>query len=156
MEEMARVLRPAGLFISVEWSHSVILHPLNHADISIHAPASCRFFNAINQVLRSIRDPYPIDVDVAQLLSHSETFVDVTATTHYVPIGSWPTDASLRGIGEANLRAQERYADSARHLLLDAAWEEGDVQQLITEYVNELRSVVGMASVCYTVFARKV
>jgi hypothetical protein len=130
--------------------------PLNRADISTHAPASCRFFNALNEVLRSIRDPYPVEVDVAQLLSNTGSFVDISSTTHYVPIGSWPTDASLRGIGEANLRAQERYADSVRHLLLDASWEEGDVQQLVTEYVNELRSVVGLASVCYTVYARKI
>ena len=156
MDEMARVLRPAGLFISVEWSHFVTLHSLNHADISTHAPASCRFFDVLNEVLTSIRNPYPVEVDVAELLSDTEGFVDISATTHYVPIGSWPTDASLRGIGETNLRAQERYADSVKHLLLDAAWEVGDVQQLVTEYVNELRSVVGLASVCYTVYARKV
>ena len=149
------MLRPAGLFISVEWSHLVTLPPLNHADISTHAPASCRFFNALNEVLRSIRDPYPVEVDVVQLLSNTEGFVHISETTHYVPIGSWPTDASLRWIGESNLRAQEKYADSVRHLLLEASWEEGDVQQLVTEYVNELRNVVGLASVCYTVFARK-
>jgi hypothetical protein len=154
MEEMARVLRPAGLFISVEWSPFVTLHPLNHADISSHAPASCRFFDAIKEALRSIRD-HPIEVDVARLLSYSGGFADISETTHYVPIGSWPTDASLRGIGEANLKAQERYADSIRHLLLDASWEENDVEQLVTEYVNELRNVVGMATICYTVHARK-
>jgi hypothetical protein len=154
MAEMARVLRPGGLFISIEWSPFVTMHPLIHADFSTHAPASYRFFNAVNEALRSVRDR-PIEEDVASLLSNSERFVDISATTHYIPIGSWPTDMFLRGIGEANLQAQERYADSIRHVLLDASWEETDVEQLVTDHVNELRSVDGMATVCYTVYARK-
>ena len=156
MEEMTRVLRPGGLFISIEWSNFVTLHPVIRADIRTHVPASCRFYDAINEVLRSNRDPHPIEIDVALLLSNCERFVDITATTHYVPIGSWPTDTALRWIGEINLMAQQRYADSVRPLLLDASWEENDVERLVTEYVNELGSVDGMATICYTVYASKI
>lgn len=156
MEEMARMLKHGGLFISIEWGHFVAIHPSIHADTSIHAPACCRFFNVVNEVLRSVRDPHPIEADVAQLLSDSERFVDISATTHYVPIGSWPSDVSQRQIGEVNLRAQERYADSVKNLLLDGSWEENEVERLVTEYIDELRSIDGMTTVCYTVHARKV
>lgn len=155
MEEISRVLRPGGLFISREWGQSVAFPQSWEGGLSTHAPACSRFLDAVNSVLTSRRAPYPLEVDVALLLSGSRNFVDITAVSYYIPIGSWSSDASLRHIGEINLKAQERYAESVRHLFIEAAWEESDIDLLLTDYVEEIRRVDGLLTVCYTVHARK-
>lgn len=156
MEEVARVLRPGGLFLSLEWGHFITLHPSWHGDISTHAPASCRFFDTMNGVLGSYRDSQPVNTDMAQLLTNVGGFEDISTTTHYLPIGTWPADPALRSMGEKNLAAQERYADSVRHSLVETGRPQEGVDLLLAEYLDEIRSVGGIASVCYAVCARKV
>lgn len=156
MEEVARVLRPGGLFLSFEWGHFVTLHPSLHGDISTHAPASRRFFDAMNGVLGSYRDSQPVNTDMAQLLTNVGGFEDISTTTHYVPIGTWPADPALRSIGEKNLTAQERYANSVRHALVQSGRPQEDVDLLLGEYLAEIRTIGGIASVCYAACARRV
>jgi len=111
----------------------------------------------MNGVLGSYRDSQLVDTDVAQLLTNVGGFEDIATTTHHVPIGSWPADPALRSVGEMNLAAQERYADSVRHSLIETGrLQEDHIDLLLAEYLEEVRSVGGIASVCFAVCARKV
>jgi hypothetical protein len=53
------------------------------------------------------------------------------------------------------LEAQVQYADSIKPLLIEAGWAETDASRMLAAYIQEIRTVSGLAIVLHTVHARK-
>ncbi|KAF8900133.1 hypothetical protein CPB84DRAFT_1779393 [Gymnopilus junonius] len=144
LREVARVLRPGGLFISCEWATYPAFEPSLQLDPAIHAlPLLQR---------RGLQTIAPL---VPSFLEGAGAFVGISAAQHNVPIGAWPTDPSLRSIGAACLQANVRYAESVKPFLLDSGWTAANVDTMVEEYVQEIESLNGLVSVLYTVHARR-
>lgn len=150
-----RVLRPGGLFVSSEWGHHLYFAPPYNLAIATDAPASHRFHGAVNDALELCRGLRPISAQIPSFLASFSELGQTSSRIEYVPIGAWSRDPSRRSIGELNLIAHERFADSVKPLLADAGWSEIDTIELVREYIQEIRVVDGLASVLYTVHAQK-
>ncbi|PPQ72036.1 hypothetical protein CVT26_006726 [Gymnopilus dilepis] len=155
LEEIARVLRPGGLFISYEWATQPAFHPRLQLDPAAHAPASSRFHDAVNSALTNRRGLQQIVVDLSSVLAETSGFTDIRPCQYHIPIGAWHEDPAMQSIGAACLRANERYAQSVRPFLVDSGWSEADVDTMLDNYIHEIRSVNGLVSVLFTAHARR-
>lgn len=151
------MLRPEGLFLSCEWSPFPSFDPSlqQDRDLSRDAPASCRFYNALNTALLHARGLHPIANQIHTLLQNAGGFEDIVATEYHIPIGPWPADPFLQNIGARCLVATERYADSVKPFLTESGWTEAQVNTLKTDFIREINTVGGLTSVLYVVHARK-
>ncbi|KAF8970644.1 S-adenosyl-L-methionine-dependent methyltransferase [Flammula alnicola] len=154
VEEVARVLRPGGLFVAYEWSPYPAFDPSLQRDLPTHAPASCRLSEAINAALLS-RGLHPIASYVDAFLESVGRFAEISSSEYYVPIGTWSPDPSMRSIGATCLEAHERYADSVRPMLVESGRAAVEVDNMLARYIQEVRTVDGLVSVLYIVHARK-
>jgi hypothetical protein len=155
LQEVARVLRPGGLFVSCELGRYAAFDPSFQRVPSIDAPATVRFFNAIMNALASRGIP-PIAHQIPTFIANSGCFVDITVEQKWIPIGVWPSDAVSQNIGADYLRVCERYADSSKPMLLAAGWSEATLERIITDYIQEIHTVRGLVGVFHTVHARRV
>jgi hypothetical protein len=119
------------------------------------APATVRFFNAINNALASCHIQ-PIAHQIPTFIANSGYFVDITVERKCIPIGVWPSDVVSQNIGADHLTVCEQYADSSKPLLLAAGWSRATLERMITDYIQEIRTVSGLVKVLYTVHARRV
>jgi len=155
LQEIARVLRSGGLFVSCELGRYAAFDPSFHQVPSIDAPATVRFFDAITNALAS-RGIQPIAHRIPTFIANSGFFVDITVEQRCIPIGVWPSDLESQNIGEDYLRVCRRYADSSKTLLLAAGWNESTLERMIADYLREIHNVRGLVEVLYTVHARRV
>ncbi|KAF8181107.1 S-adenosyl-L-methionine-dependent methyltransferase [Pholiota molesta] len=153
--EVARLLRPGGLFVSYEWSPHPAFDPSLRRDPALHAPASARFHAAITAALAG-RGLRALGRLVPSYLADAGAFTDIAASTYCVPVGAWPANHAMRRIGRACHAAQEQYASSIRPLLGEAGWTEDAVDELVTDYFLEMNSTRGLVCKLYTVHARRV
>lgn len=152
MQEVARVLRPGGLFVSYEWS------PYPAFDSSypkVDAPASARLHAAVNAALAG-RGLHPLASSIPNILAGVDAFTDISPKVYYVPIGAWPANDTMRHIGKECRMAQEKYASSVTPLLIEAGLKEDEVGKLVADYISEINSVRGLVRVLHTVHARRV
>ncbi|KDR78240.1 hypothetical protein GALMADRAFT_138359 [Galerina marginata CBS 339.88] len=156
LQEVARVLRPGGLFVSYEWAPYPAFDPSLQRDLAIYAPASFRFHDAINTALLQRRGLHPIAAQIPSFLASAGVFAEISAGQHYIPIGAWSADPSLQSIGTACLEANERYASSVKPLLCDSGWTDAEAESMLTDFIREIRTMNGLVSVLYTVHARRV
>ncbi|KAF8154294.1 S-adenosyl-L-methionine-dependent methyltransferase [Crassisporium funariophilum] len=156
LQEVARVLRPGGLFVSCEWGRYVAFEPSLRLDPSTHAPASSRFFDALTRALASSRGIQPISPQIPMFLSNSGLFTGITSEQRHMPIGAWASDPAMRVLGERSLEIIERYTDSVKPLLIEAGWVEAEVENLLADYLQETQTTQGLIGVLYTVHARRV
>lgn len=63
---------------------------------------------------------------------------------------------ALQNIGADHIKVNERYADSSKTLLLGAGWSEAALEEIITDYIQEMHSVSGLVDVLHTVHARRI
>lgn len=155
LQEVARVLRPDGVFLSLEWSPYPAVDRSIRRDLATYAPASTRFHEAINQALLGSCGLRPIAGQVHTFLADTGAFRNITSTTHHIPIGSWSTEPILRTVGATCLEMNVRYAESVQPFLIDSGWTEGEVNQLCEDFVREIRSLNGLVGILYVVHARK-
>ncbi|KAH9476830.1 Methyltransferase pytC [Psilocybe cubensis] len=156
IREVARVLRPGGVFVSVEWSPYPAVDLTVREDSASYAPASARFHEAINQALLNHCGLRPIAGQIHTLLANTGSFRDIVSSPRSVPVGTW-SNSRVRAIGEYCLEMNTRYADSVKTLLIDSGWTEGDVDRLCDEYIREIRSGdKKLVNILYIVHARKV
>ncbi|KAG6849012.1 hypothetical protein H0H93_011995 [Arthromyces matolae] len=155
LEEVGRVLRPGGLFLSCEWGWYPSFHPALGLDPSEHAPGISGFFDALNQALDTFCGLQPIAGTVPQLLTESGYFMNITPSLHYVPVGAWHTDLEMQSLGRAFRATLVRYADSVKPLLRDAGWTEVQIGGVMEAFLHDLRTVRGLVAVFHTVHARR-
>ena len=156
LREIARVLRPGGLFVSCEWGRYAAFDPSFQQVPSVDAPASARFFEAITNALSATRGIQPIAHQIPTFIANSGCFTDITVEQKCIPIGVWPSDVDLQNIGADHIKVNEQYADSSKTLLLGAGWSEAALEEIITDYIQEMHSVSGLVDVLHTVHARRI
>ncbi|CAA7262004.1 unnamed protein product [Cyclocybe aegerita] len=156
LDEVARVLRPGGLFVSCEWDPYTAFDPASNRNLAMHAPACCRFFDAVNDALDSCRGLRPIPELITSILESKGCFTAISPRKLYIPIGAWRADPALRTIGVDCRRAHQRYADSIKPLLIEAGWTQNGLDRLVGEYMREMDSLNGLVAVVHTVHARKI
>ena len=156
LQEIARVLRPGGLFVSCEWGGCAAFDPSFEQVPSVHAPATVRFLGAITDALAA-HGIQPLADQIPTFLANSGCFTDIRVEQRYIPIGVWPSDLALQNIGADYLKARVRYTDSSKPLLLAAGWNgnEAALERIITDYIQEIHTVSGLVDVLYTVHARR-
>ncbi|KAI0744450.1 S-adenosyl-L-methionine-dependent methyltransferase [Earliella scabrosa] len=152
LPEIARVLRRGGLFVSCEWGRFPAL--ADGGDVAARAPHACAFFTAVRETLRDRRGIQPIAPHIPRLLEDSGYFTQVVPRRYLMPIGDWHTDPDLQEIGREYRDLMEVYARSMRAVLSEGPWA-AHADALIHNYIDEIWSVNGLVSTCFTVHARR-
>ncbi|KAF9054053.1 S-adenosyl-L-methionine-dependent methyltransferase [Panaeolus papilionaceus] len=155
LREAARVLKPGGLFVSHEWGRHVDVDPSYGTIDSVNIPATRRFYDVLNEALRTARRLLPIAHRIPDLIHTSEQFASVEGSQRQVPIGTWPEDQTSRRIGAACLQSLEVFANSVRYLLLSAGMEENDMNNTLAGFIQEIRTTPGLVCTLYTVCAHR-
>ncbi|EIN05108.1 S-adenosyl-L-methionine-dependent methyltransferase [Punctularia strigosozonata HHB-11173 SS5] len=182
LREIARVLKPGGLFIGGEWARRASFAPHRDPDrdLAVHAPGIQAMFEAISS---GLRDRKGIDRAfgpvMAAWLSDTGVFNYIVEEKFYMPIGDWPTHAdasALRGVDYAARFSRmspdditdhlkivgnyfraviDRYAKNMCPMLLESGNPLQSVKDLLRRYRHDLRHVEGMVCVYHAVHARK-
>ncbi|KAF8882839.1 S-adenosyl-L-methionine-dependent methyltransferase [Infundibulicybe gibba] len=153
LQEIGRILRPGGLFISCEWGRYPSFYPSLNLSATGHAPRACRFFEALKNALRTCRGIEPVAARVPDMIFRSGFFTSITTQRFYMPIGPWHADEAFRRLGRAFRAAHVRYADSVKPILLESGLPEDEVAELISGYIHELKTTRNLVSVYHTVYA---
>ncbi len=152
LPEVARLLRPGGLFVSNEWARCPVM--LDGSDLDVHAPSTAQFFKAVRDTLRERRGILTIAHKIPELLQDSRYFTDVVSCPFFMPVGGWHDDPALRELGREYREMVELYARSMRAVLIEGPWA-ARADDLIQDYINESWRVPGLGSLYHTVHARR-
>ena len=152
LPEIARVLRRGGLFVSCEWGRRPAM--ADGSDAAPHAPRAVAFFEAVRATLLERRGIQTVAPRIPQLLADAGKFTHIAARSFAMPIGDWHPDPALRELGREYREMVELYARSMRAVLVDGRFA-AQADELVQGYVEDIWSVPGMVSVCYTVYARR-
>jgi hypothetical protein len=155
VNEVARTLRLGGLFLSVEWSNHISLHPSIPGDVETHAPASTHFYDTVNHNLATL-GVNPDGFAAFNLIANSSHFTSVTVEQIDVPIGTWHPEEGLRQIGSSFRAAQKRLAHAYKRMLLTAGMSPEAVDTLIDDFVHDLYTTDGLMMTVYLTSAERV
>ncbi|KAH9929392.1 S-adenosyl-L-methionine-dependent methyltransferase [Fomitopsis serialis] len=151
LREVARALRPGGLYISGEWFGYPVMK--DGSRISERAPRIHRFFDLVNYYLG--RDGIGfVAASIPEWVRLSGAFVGMRVEDVYVPIGSENLDP--RSAGErlkANLRV---FATSMQLWLVEKRYcGRAAAQDLVNGFILEVNTIEGMELQYRVVYARK-
>ena len=156
INEVARLLRPGGLFISCEWVLSPAVRPGAERDPATHAPASMRFFHAIEHALAA-RGVILVGNNVKHYLEASHQFHAITETPHCVGVGEELQDEAESRVGHDLMRVLRRFTHSVTPLLREAGLTKFEIGEIIADYLGELQNPeTGLAYVYDVTYARRV
>ncbi|KAJ2921651.1 hypothetical protein H1R20_g15438, partial [Candolleomyces eurysporus] len=155
LDEVARLLRPGGLLLSVEWSKQLSFHPDSNLDIEEHAPATFHFFDTVNHILADTHGVSLDSADIQLLVTNSAHFLNVTTEQIYVPVGIWHENDVLTTIGSSFRAGQKKLAVSFKQMLLDSGMSAEEVDALITDFTEEMHSVEGLVMVAHITHAER-
>ena len=153
LPEIARLLRRGGLFVSCEWRRWPAL--ADGSDIATHAPRTHAFFAAVRDTLRERRGIQPVAPHIPQLLAQSGWFTNIVVREHFMPIGEWHTNPTMRALGGQYREMVATYARSMRALLVEGG-HAAHADDLVEGYITETWEVSGLYSTCFTIHARRV
>ncbi|KAI0673225.1 S-adenosyl-L-methionine-dependent methyltransferase [Trametes maxima] len=153
LQEVGRMLRRGGLFVSCEWGRYPIM--ADGSDITVRAPRMCAFFDALHETLGVRRGIEPIASRIPRMLEDSRQFTDIQAKRFYAPVGDWPAGPDVREMAQDLRRMMEVYARSMGAVLSDGPFS-AHADALVQGYIRDLRGVSGMVATCFTVHARRV
>ncbi|PSR87015.1 hypothetical protein PHLCEN_2v5273 [Hermanssonia centrifuga] len=154
LDEVARVLRPGGLFLACEWGRCVEM--ADGRDPRLFVPRTCDFFNAVNQALVS-RGITAIAAHIPTWLQESGHFNHIRRHIFKMPLGASPRDSQERGeIGTQFKNIMRLYANSMRVMLIETGWNSSEVEALIRGYLYEMDTVPGIVCLYSTVYARRI
>ncbi|KAJ7271148.1 hypothetical protein C8J57DRAFT_1603580 [Mycena rebaudengoi] len=157
LREVARLLRPGGLFLSGEWNRTAAFHPTYAPRTpETHAPAFTAFIAHVHAALTARGLP-ALPPPVPALLAADPAFTGVTESTYYLPIGAWHEDAALKRLGRAFRYAVLRYAAGMRPMFVEGGiLSEEEMNEVYANLKRELHAVAGLVGVFRAVHARKV
>ncbi|KAF5376694.1 hypothetical protein D9615_007865 [Tricholomella constricta] len=155
LQEVGRILRPGGLFLSCEWGRYPAFHPALDLDPEVHAPGVCHFFEVLGKALEARCGIQPLASRIPAFLGNSGYFTNITPQCFYMPVGPWHAEPQMKLLGRAFRATLLRYADSVKPLLLEAGCTEEEMLHIIGGYVHELKTVRGMVCVLHTVYAHR-
>ncbi len=112
------------------------------------------FFDAVKDTLLERRGIQTIADRIPQLLADSGDFTHIVARTYHMPIGDWHPNVDMQELGREYRDMVELYARSMRAVLLDGRWA-AHADSLVQGYIDEIWSVRGLVSICYTVYAKR-
>ncbi|TCD61220.1 hypothetical protein EIP91_008771 [Steccherinum ochraceum] len=110
LDEVARVLRPRGLFVAGEWTRGPAM--LGGGDPSVHLPRTTEFFRMVNHALAA-KNIFPVAPFLHELIEESNHFEDVHSRQIKIAVGG---DAH----GDRFRELQKVYAESMKVVLLEA------------------------------------
>ncbi|GBE86850.1 hypothetical protein SCP_1000920 [Sparassis crispa] len=151
LQEVARVLRPGGLFVACEWGRM----PVNRMNPAIPAPGLCNFFDAVLRALQMRGGVHPTGPQIPGWIRQSGKFDRLHVQQFDVPIGEWTSDPVFREVGRKFADTLKTYTESVRMLLIDYGISEVNIQVLIDGALRELDTVPGMIFTYHTVHARR-
>lgn len=140
--EIARILRPGGLLLSGEWSHSIFVE--SDEDLHRVSPRLSEFFQLINPFMHA----YSVEPVIAQFLRGDERFVGVEENEHNVPLDDSPR-------GERMKLAVIEYGESLRPFLLDSGISDERINVLLRNMQNELETTHGLFLRYHTLHCRR-
>ncbi|KNZ71919.1 hypothetical protein J132_05193 [Termitomyces sp. J132] len=100
LQEIGRVLRPNGLFISCELDGYPTFQSALRVNPRELAPGAYTFFDVLTHALNVCRGIQPIAGTLPALLEAAGCFRDITADLYYLPIGLWHHDQRMKDIGK--------------------------------------------------------
>ncbi|KAI0314878.1 hypothetical protein OF83DRAFT_1134843 [Amylostereum chailletii] len=160
LREVARILRPGGLFLSCEWVACPALHPAHphRAHPDAYIPNTTRLSREVLRLLNGEQACIPA------LIRDTRAFTPPVETTRVLPIGrpfappgSPPPSDGLQHIGEAMRLVAHGFAASVAAAAASKGQREGErVAALAEEYKREIDEKSGLVAVWRTVWARKV
>ncbi|TFK73094.1 S-adenosyl-L-methionine-dependent methyltransferase [Pluteus cervinus] len=155
LEEVARILRPGGLFVSVEWG----MRPAGVSPSTgalVHAPSMAHFFDIVKSNLAARRGLQAFEQNtVRDLILQNQDFSGPVTETIQVPIGSWPADEDMQRFGRA-FRAAHRYFAAAITPFLSEAVDPVDLNIAIQAHVHEMMTIDGLVTEYYATYARRI
>jgi SAM-dependent methyltransferase len=182
LSEIARVLKPGGLFLGGEWARGVRFAPNRPFQQSAtHAPGTHAMFEAISGVLNHRQGIFgSFAPHIRGWLLGSSNFHNVVEKKCFMPIGPWATcdDAeTLRGdiqegrfslmdswdvtrhlriIGRYYRGVVDRYAKNMSPMLSEGGLPRERITQLLRDHRRDLRDVNGMVTTYHMVYAIKI
>jgi len=153
VDQVARVLRPGGLFLACEWGRSAAMR--GNRDPAIYAPYTYAFYHTVNDTLASI-GILPLASRLEGEVLRSGHFDRIRSRVHEMPIGDWPANDHFKMLGVAFRNVLTMYAASMRVMMLDAGRHRQEVDMLVGGFIRELYEVPYMVCKYHTVRARKV
>ncbi|KAK0446788.1 S-adenosyl-L-methionine-dependent methyltransferase [Armillaria borealis] len=154
IQEVKRILRPGGMFVSGEWGQHPLFHPSYNLDPASQTPSLFYFFQVLHRALARCGIP-PVAGTIDAMLQSAGGFVDITPQIHYLPIGPWSNDHIMQRIGKAFRTVLSRYMDSVRPIILGLGMNESDLDHLYADARAEVASAQGLVAVYYSVHARR-
>lgn len=146
LREVARILRPGGIFLSAEWDAHPALHPRHPwaGGFEDYIPQSITFYDIASGVVPTLAP------SIYTLITRNGSFEEPVSTRRVIPISTPHATGSngLRFVGEVMERISQGYADAlvaGRNVPLGIA----------ENFKAELSLRNGVVSVYQTVFARK-
>ncbi|KAJ7658506.1 S-adenosyl-L-methionine-dependent methyltransferase [Mycena rosella] len=157
LAEVARLLRPRGLFLSGEWGRYPAFHPaFAPRTPATHAPALTAFFAHLHAALVA-RGLHPVSPPIAALLAHTRAFAEIVPRAFCIPLGPWHPAPALKHLGRAYRIVLLRYIASVRPMLVESGVASAEELEGMYERVErEVRTVAGLVFVFHTVHARKI
>ncbi|KAG2151080.1 S-adenosyl-L-methionine-dependent methyltransferase [Suillus bovinus] len=144
LREVARLLRPGGLFFSGEIGRYIDVAHGSSFDLARQAPHARDFFQAVNHSLE-LRHLVPIADRVPSFIQQSRHFTVPTIQTFHIP---WR-------VGKMYLAALKDFAESLKPMLREAGMTQLEINTLVTGFIEDIERVPGLVGVYHTAWARK-
>jgi SAM-dependent methyltransferase len=154
LREVARLLRPGGLFFSGEIGRCIDFAHGSSFDLARQVPRARSFFQVIDHSL-GLRHLVPIADRIPGLIRQSHQFTMPTIQTFHIPVGDWHQNPVMRRVGMLYLKALKDFAESLKPMLREARMTQHEIDTLVTGFVEDIEHVPGLVGVYHTVWARK-
>lgn len=149
LDQIARVLRPGGVFFACEWGCSVATWDEQPA--AAYAPQTYAYFELVKAAFAT-RGVIPIAERLEQLVRESGRFDDITARRYSLPVGPW--DSSNVQLGRDMRSSLVTYVESLKPLLVLSGRHPTEVDDHIRAVRQELEGSFGLVVYYYTVRGR--
>ncbi|OJA20780.1 hypothetical protein AZE42_07016 [Rhizopogon vesiculosus] len=154
LEEVARLLRPGGLFFSGEIGRSIDFAHNFPSDLAHQAPRARQFYDVVNHFL-TLRHLNLIADRIPRFIQNSQQFTVPIIQTFHIPIGGWHPDNVMKRAGRRYLAALKVFAENLSPMLRETGMTQHDIDALVLGFIQDIENVDGLVGVYHTVWARK-
>lgn len=153
VNEVARILRPGGLFLACEWGRcAAMVENMNPMEFT---PYACRFYQAVSESLYRAQGLVPIANRLEDYIASSGRFDRVECKRFSMPIGTWHRDPWMQYLGGRFRDSLRIYVSSMELMMIQAGRDPTNVRELVLGYLREMYTVQGMICYFYTVQANR-